>query len=121
MLELLSRFEHLHMCITNLELARPVVFLGQLRLLVEASQSIKTLVLAHQLSPTVALAATVGQARDALLRTCAAKGVTVLWRLNSKAREDDFGISKEFWDYAKELKRKKQLEAAEEGSSGGSE
>jgi hypothetical protein len=44
--------------------------------------------------------------RDKLLEVCEANGVRVIWR-TSVEKGDDVGVSKEFWQYAKELKRKR--------------
>jgi hypothetical protein len=55
-----------------------------------------------------------------LLRVCEDKKVDIIWRYEAKTAADDVGVSKDFWEYAKELKKKKQLEAAAEVNSGGS-
>ncbi|GAA5976289.1 hypothetical protein JCM11641_001106 [Rhodosporidiobolus odoratus] len=49
--------------------------------------------------------------RDTLLAICEGRGIHIIWRLNSKTPEDDIGLSTEFWEYAKELRRKKEGEA----------
>ncbi|GAA5859808.1 hypothetical protein JCM8547_007037 [Rhodosporidiobolus lusitaniae] len=56
--------------------------------------------------------------RDRILSTCASRKVDIIWRLNSKERVDDEGVSRDFWRYAKELKRKKAIEV--EGGAAGS-
>ncbi|GAA5866654.1 hypothetical protein JCM8547_002711 [Rhodosporidiobolus lusitaniae] len=55
--------------------------------------------------------------RDDPLGTCASRKINIIWRMNSKEPVHDIGVSKEFWAYAKELKRKKAIEA--EGGAGG--
>jgi hypothetical protein len=53
------------------------------------------------LSPAVATA------RDVLLRACEGSGVDVIWRRDCFEPEDDRGLSRDFWEYAKELRRKR--------------
>ncbi|GAA5859697.1 hypothetical protein JCM8547_006988 [Rhodosporidiobolus lusitaniae] len=53
--------------------------------------------------------------RDNLLSTCTSRKVDVIWRMNSEKPVDDETVSKDFWRYAKELKRQKAVDT--EGSS----
>ncbi|GAA5859764.1 hypothetical protein JCM8547_007017 [Rhodosporidiobolus lusitaniae] len=55
--------------------------------------------------------------RDRILSTCASREIDVIWRLDSKKPVDDEGVSRDFWRYAKEIKRKKAIES--EGGRGG--
>lgn len=48
-----------------------------------------------------------------LLGLCLRRRIRVLWRLDSKVPADDYGVDREFWEYAKGLKRQKEIEGAE--------
>ncbi|GAA6039727.1 hypothetical protein JCM8097_001373 [Rhodosporidiobolus ruineniae] len=55
--------------------------------------------------------------RQKLLDALESRGVKLIWRLNSKAKEDDVAVSREFWEYAKELKAAKAQEANDVGET----
>lgn len=78
---------------------------------VKRSQALKSLWLPWDFSDLNPKISDVLHARDALLEACRAKGVEVRWRLASRETEDDRGVSREFWEYARELKRRKRVEA----------
>ncbi|GAA5871352.1 hypothetical protein JCM8547_002643 [Rhodosporidiobolus lusitaniae] len=54
------------------------------------------------------------------LSTCASRKINIIWRLNSKKPVDDEAVSRNFWRYAKELKRKTATEAKGGGGGKGS-
>jgi hypothetical protein len=58
-------------------------------------------------------------ARDELLAMCEGQSVDVIWRPYAEMAEDDLGVSKEFWEYAKEVKRKKEEEVEKVAMMGG--
>ncbi|GAA5861522.1 hypothetical protein JCM8547_008059 [Rhodosporidiobolus lusitaniae] len=60
-----------------------------------------------------------GPARDDLLEYCRTHDIAVQWRLDARTQYDDYAVNKNFWEFAKELKRKKAVErygAARSGS-----
>ncbi|GAA5866649.1 hypothetical protein JCM8547_002709 [Rhodosporidiobolus lusitaniae] len=56
--------------------------------------------------------------RDELLTPCAVYEVDIIWRLDSKDPLDDPGVSRDFWRYAQELKKKKKALEVEGGVGG---
>jgi hypothetical protein len=90
-----------------------------LRLFVQSQTSIESISLPSTFSPSSPASSGVASHRDAVLLACASRKIDVVWRLHSKKSADDVGISRDFWEYAKGLKKKKQLEAVAVGSSGG--
>ncbi|GAA5859774.1 hypothetical protein JCM8547_007021 [Rhodosporidiobolus lusitaniae] len=86
---------------------------------VEASVTLKSLSLPSQFHPSSHLLQTeLVPFRDKIFATCASRKIDIIWRLDSKEPVDDEAVSRDFWRYAKELKRKKTGEA--EGGGGGS-
>jgi hypothetical protein len=114
-----EEYEHLGFS-DDLEGVRSVQALAELLHLVQSHTLLKSLCLPISLSLSQPLPSNLSSTRDALLKECSTKGIDVIWRLNSMKPEDDACLSRDFWDYAKGLKKKKQLESAAEGSSGGS-
>ncbi|GAA6036080.1 hypothetical protein JCM8097_006603 [Rhodosporidiobolus ruineniae] len=55
--------------------------------------------------------------RYQLIKALEDRNVKIIWRLNSREAADDVEVSREFWRYAKELKARKALEAAERGEA----
>jgi hypothetical protein len=104
----------------NVDGVRRVLDLAELLNLVRSHLLLKSLCLPFSLSPNRPPPSNLSLLRDDLLNECNNKGIDVVWRLNSMTPEDDACLSRDFWDYAKGLKKKKQLEAAVVGSSGGS-
>jgi hypothetical protein len=111
-------YEHFHVSF-DLEANGVEEQLKESNRLVDGHAALESLCLPSTISPSRALPPSLEVARTALLDNCIAQDVTVLWRRSSSDETADFGISKEFWDYAKHLKEKKHLETAAEGSSGG--
>jgi hypothetical protein len=112
-----SDYEHFHVSF-DVEDDGATEKLKDLEHLVEGHAALKYLCLPSTLSPSRILTPTLEVARTALLDSCVAQDVTVLWCRRSSDENADLGISKEFWDYAKEIKRKKQLEEVEKSSGG---
>jgi hypothetical protein len=100
--------------------AHAVQELTELLNLVQSHLLLKALCLPISLSLSRPLPSDLSSTRDDLLTECSRKGVDIIWRVNSLKPEDDVGLSRDFWEYAQGLKKKKQLEAAVTGSSGGS-
>ncbi|GAA6035879.1 hypothetical protein JCM8097_005753 [Rhodosporidiobolus ruineniae] len=85
---------------------------------IRSSPSIRSFSLPAEFHPSTPLPANAvfierrrrrGQLLDALEK----RNVKVIWRLNSKEEADDTAVSREFWEFAKELKAEKALEAGE--------
>jgi hypothetical protein len=92
-----------------------------LRLSVQSHTSIKSICLPSTFSPSSPASSGIASGRDSVLLACASRKIDVVWRLHAKKSADDVGVSRDFWEYAKALKKKKkQLEVAAVGSSGGS-
>jgi hypothetical protein len=111
-------YEHFHVSF-DLEADGVEEQLKEFNRLVDGHAALKSVYVPSTISPSRTLPPIVELARTSLLDECAARDVTVLWRRSSSIENDNVGISKEFWEYAKHVKEKKKLEA-EEGSSGGS-
>lgn len=83
---------------------------------------VREAVLIESVSPPIALHPSqhllpiVRTARNALLAACEARGVEILWRLYAPMEREDIAFSRDYWEYAKELKRKR--ESLEVGLSG---
>jgi hypothetical protein len=92
------------------------VLVGSLRL----HEHIRSLSLPSFLSPSSPLSPALAGVRGDLLSVCRARNIDIVWRYNSKRAEDDIAVSKDFWEYAKELKRKKERVEAEGASLGAS-
>ncbi|GAA6035779.1 hypothetical protein JCM8097_005696 [Rhodosporidiobolus ruineniae] len=58
------------------------------------------------------------QRRNKLVQALEDRNVKIIWRLNSKDWTDDLAVNREFWQYAKELRTRKALEADEAATSG---
>jgi hypothetical protein len=114
----LSDYEHLSFSFDT-EGVRSVEELKKLLRLVQSHSLLKSLCLPITLAPNRRLPSDLSSTRDDLLTECSNKGIDVVWRVNSMGPEDDACLSRDFWQYAKGLKKKKQLEA-QEASSGGS-
>jgi hypothetical protein len=115
----LSDCEHLDYSF-NVDGVRRVQDLAKLLHLVRSHLLLKSICLPSAIAPHLPLFANLSSIRDDLLNECNNKGIDVVWRLNSMTPEDDACLSRDFWEYAKGLKKKKHLEAAAVGSSGGS-
>jgi hypothetical protein len=92
------------------------VLVGSLRL----HEHIRSLSLPSFLSPSSPLSPALAAVRGDLLSVCRARNIDIVWRFKSKRAEDDVAVSKDFWEYAKELKRKKERVEAEGASLGAS-
>jgi hypothetical protein len=116
-----SDYEHLSFSF-DMEGVRSVEELKNMLRLVQSHSLLKSLCLPISLSLSRSIPSDLSSTRDDLLTECSKKGIDVVWRINSLKPEDDVGLSRDFWRYAKGLKKKKQLEAAAAaaGSSGGS-
>ncbi|GAA5859753.1 hypothetical protein JCM8547_007012 [Rhodosporidiobolus lusitaniae] len=128
MLSTVSRFQHFHLdAWQDSDYDRPFKYLTPkeaLQKLVKAvahDAHMRSLSLPSQLHPSFSSSLEPDQhsTRDDLLSTFTSRKVNVIWRLDSKKPVDDEGVSRDFWTYAKELKRRKVIEA--EGRAGGSE
>lgn len=92
-----------------------VRYLGELTCCLEERFSpLETLSLPSQLHDPNRLPPTFVQPRNALLGLSHRRGILILWRLNPKLPADDGGVDREFWEYAKQLRRQKQLEDVED-------
>jgi hypothetical protein len=105
-----SRFQHFHLRASPftdddvVAFARLILFVGQ-------RDYIKSLSLPASLSPDYPLPLDLSLQRDDLLAGCKLWHIDVVERPLAKKPEDNVGVSREFWEYAKEMKRKKLIEA----------
>jgi hypothetical protein len=106
-----SRYEHLHLAVDDFKSFHRSIDLERLSIHIKSSKIIKSLSLPASFQNPSSLDAPPPAARQSLLDTCIAKKVDIVWRPFAKSSEDDRGVSRDFWEYAKELKRKKQIEA----------
>ncbi|GAA6039715.1 hypothetical protein JCM8097_001367 [Rhodosporidiobolus ruineniae] len=53
--------------------------------------------------------------RQKLLDALESRSIKLIWRLNSKQKEDDVAVSREFWQYSKELKARKSADSNDVG------
>ncbi|GAA5859750.1 hypothetical protein JCM8547_007011 [Rhodosporidiobolus lusitaniae] len=81
-------------------------------------EHIQSLSLPSLRHPSSSLHTSLIPVRNRLLATCASKKVDLIWRMHATEPMDDFSVSRDFWSYAKDLKRREALEA--EGRAGGS-
>jgi hypothetical protein len=82
---------------------------------VEDSPYLRSLCLPSALSRSHPDRPGLDRGRDQLLEACRVRNVDIIWRPYANKPEDDFGISKEFWGYAKEVKRKNREQTEAEG------
>lgn len=87
---------------------------------VKKSETIKSLSLPLTLSPSSTLLRLATSARDEIIQLCHKRGIDLIWRPYSVSREDDIAVSRDFWAYAKGLKRRSKELETEEASIGGS-
>ncbi|GAA5866716.1 hypothetical protein JCM8547_002734 [Rhodosporidiobolus lusitaniae] len=114
-----SRFQHFQLNAWNeaKEAGRsnrrrtPKQTLQQLLQTVASHAYMRSLSLPSRLHTSSPLESELAATRDDLLTTCVSRGIDIIWRLESKEPDDDKGVSRDFWRYAKGLKKKKALEA----------
>lgn len=110
----LASFDHLLIQDIVLSNSMTSTYLSSLVALLETRENTLSLSLPITLSRSSPLSPSIAAVRDRLLLTCAFRNIDIVWHPYYRAWEDGLGVSNEFWAYAKDLKRKKQLEA--EGS-----
>jgi hypothetical protein len=106
----LTRYEHLHLAVDDFKSLHAYIDLERLSIHIKSSTIIKSLSLPARLQNPSNLDAPLLAARQSLLEACAAKKVDIVWCPFANTLEDDRGVSRDFWEYAKELKRKKRNE-----------
>ncbi|GAA5871366.1 hypothetical protein JCM8547_002647 [Rhodosporidiobolus lusitaniae] len=118
------RFQHFHLMAWEdsdyFSSCKPTELLQKLVEIIASHTQIKSLSLPYQLhsSSSSSLHPDQHSTRDDLLSTCASRGLDIIWRLGSKKPVDDEAVSRDFWRYAKELKRKKAMQAEGGGGNG---
>jgi hypothetical protein len=110
----LRLFQHLFLCTWSGRQDDADHGLLRLASFIDTSSGLASLSLPAKLLPSSTLpeslpplSPAVAAARDVLLRACDGSGVDVVWRRSCFEPEDDRGVSRDFWEYAKELKRKR--------------
>ncbi|GAA6039713.1 hypothetical protein JCM8097_001366 [Rhodosporidiobolus ruineniae] len=81
--------------------------LGVLVRFVETIPSIRSFSLPFEFHPSNRFPPDRQQRRDTLVGALEKRHVKIIWRLYSKEEVDDGAVSREFWEYAKELKARK--------------
>ncbi|GAA5859726.1 hypothetical protein JCM8547_007001 [Rhodosporidiobolus lusitaniae] len=115
-----NKFRHIQLNAWTYEVSYDVSCQSTFSRALTTLPDIQSLSLPAQLHPSFSSSAHPRQhpSRNDLLATCAARKIHVIWRMNSKKPVDDEAIgSKDFWRYAKELKRKKAEEGGGESES----
>lgn len=106
-------FEHLLAKATGNAPNRTSSDLNSLDNLLRVRAKTKSLCLPSTLAPSANLSSDFSAARDAILDTCKTRKIDVVWRPFARAWEDDVGVSRDVWEYAKQARRKKKEETLE--------
>ncbi|GAA5880835.1 hypothetical protein JCM8547_003754 [Rhodosporidiobolus lusitaniae] len=107
----LAPFEHFQLDAWRSLMTNHLTLVKALEDSVSRHANIKSLSLPRRIHPSSDLVPALASARDGLLSTCSSRNIRVIWRMNSFAREDDYGVNKEFWEFAKEVRKERACQA----------
>lgn len=105
-----AAFEHLLVLANDPLIGYTASQLSALVLLIKARENLRSLSLPAALHPSfpVPLPTTEYLLRNRVLAVCKTRGVDSVWHLYSKTERDDVCVSRDYWEYAKKSKRRKQ-------------